>query len=130
MAKNKDFITLREAAKISGYSADYLGQLIRSGKLPGKQVFSNVAWVTTEDDVVAYMRNGGKSVAVSNQQVGSSVFSTVFSDEVRLLKLYRMTTFVFGSLLLAVALFLTYVAIVTFDRSIDQKFLQEAIRHE
>jgi hypothetical protein len=76
------------------------------------------------------MRNGGKSVAVSNQQVGSSVFSTVFSDEVRLLKLYRMTTFVFGSLLLAVALFLTYVAIVTFDRSIDQKFLQEAIRHE
>jgi hypothetical protein len=42
------YITLKEAAKISGYTPDYLGQLIRKGKLEGKQIYLNVAWVTTE----------------------------------------------------------------------------------
>lgn len=49
------FITLKEAAKISGYSPDYLGQLIRKGKLPGKQIYLNVAWVTTEAAVREHM---------------------------------------------------------------------------
>lgn len=130
MPKNKDFITLKEAAKISGYSADYLGQLIRSGKLPGKQVFSNVAWVTTEDDVVAYMKNGGKAVDVSSEGKGTNFLSGMLHDEARLLQLYRAATFVLGGLLLIAVLFLTYVAIVTFDRSIDQKFLEEAGHYE
>jgi hypothetical protein len=29
---HEELISLREAAKISGYSPDYIGQLIRSGK--------------------------------------------------------------------------------------------------
>ena len=53
-------ISLREAADISGYSADYVGQLIRSGKIPGKQVYSNVQWMTTAEAVFEY-KNKGKS---------------------------------------------------------------------
>ena len=52
MAKEKTFISLKEAAKMSGYSPDYVGQLIRGGKITGKQIFSNVAWVTTEDAIL------------------------------------------------------------------------------
>jgi hypothetical protein len=51
------YISLKEAASISGYSADYIGQLIRSGKLEGKQVFSNVSWMTTEEAIQDYLKN-------------------------------------------------------------------------
>ena len=60
MAKEK-FISLKEAAELSGYSPDYVGQLIRQGKLPGKQVFLNVAWMTTEGAVKEYVRRGSKN---------------------------------------------------------------------
>lgn len=36
-------ISLKEAARISGYAPDYIGQLIRKGKIAGKQVYYNVA---------------------------------------------------------------------------------------
>jgi hypothetical protein len=56
MAKETNkFITLKEAAEISGYAPDYIGQLIRKGKLPGKQVYCNVAWMTTEGSVRRYL---------------------------------------------------------------------------
>ena len=54
-AEKKGYITLRKAAEISGYTPDYLGQLIRAGKLEAEQVYSAVAWVTTEESVRAYM---------------------------------------------------------------------------
>lgn len=53
---DKNLISLKEAAKISGYSADYIGQLIRAGKIPGKQVYVNVAWMTTAEAVLAYQQ--------------------------------------------------------------------------
>ena len=54
------YISLKEAAAMSGYSADYIGQLIRGGKLEGKQVFSNVSWVTTEDAIHEYLQKNKK----------------------------------------------------------------------
>ncbi len=56
----KNLISLKEAAKESGYSADYIGQLIRAGKIPGKQVYSNIAWMTTAEAVLDY-KNAGKN---------------------------------------------------------------------
>jgi hypothetical protein len=50
----KNLVSLKEAAEASGYTADYIGQLIRAGKIPGKQVYSNVAWMTTAEAVLAY----------------------------------------------------------------------------
>lgn len=58
--KEKKYISLKEAAKISGYAPDYVGQLIRNGKIPGKQVYCNIAWVTTEEAVHAYKKEGKK----------------------------------------------------------------------
>ena len=54
---NTQYITLKEASKLSGYSPEYLGQLIRKGKLAGKQVYLNVAWMTTEGAVREYLEN-------------------------------------------------------------------------
>ncbi|PLX26883.1 hypothetical protein C0583_05525 [Candidatus Parcubacteria bacterium] len=58
--KEKDLISLKEAGEVSGYSADYIGQLIRSGKIPGKQVYTNISWMTTADAVLAY-KNASKN---------------------------------------------------------------------
>ena len=55
-----EYITLKEAGEISGYSPDYIGQLIRRGKLEGKQVYANVAWVTTKNALEGYLRDKGK----------------------------------------------------------------------
>lgn len=57
-AREKDLISLREAAKISGYSPDYIGQLIRTGKINGKQVYCNVQWMTTAEAILEYKNKG------------------------------------------------------------------------
>ena len=62
MLEDKKLINLKEAAQLSGYSADYVGQLIRSGKIPGKQVYCNIAWMTTAEAVLNY-KNKGKNTA-------------------------------------------------------------------
>ena len=54
------YISLKEASVRFGYSQDYLGQLIRKGKLEGKLVYSHVAWVTTPEAVEAYLKRGKK----------------------------------------------------------------------
>lgn len=56
----KEYITLKEASKISGYSADYIGQLIRKGKIPGRQIYTNIAWVTTEESIRDYLEKEGR----------------------------------------------------------------------
>jgi len=55
---DKDLISLKDAAKISGYSPDYIGQLIRAGKISGKQVYCNVQWMTTAEAVMEYKTKG------------------------------------------------------------------------
>ncbi len=52
--EQKGLISLKEASKISGYSSDYIGQLIREGKISGKQVYSNVQWMTSAKEVLNY----------------------------------------------------------------------------
>ena len=45
-AKPQGFLSLAEAAKLTGYHQDYLGQLARSGKLEATKIGRN--WVTTQ----------------------------------------------------------------------------------
>ena len=59
-AREKGYITLKEAADIAGYTPDYVGQLIRAGKLKGEQVYSSVAWVTTEEELNTYLLHKGR----------------------------------------------------------------------
>jgi hypothetical protein len=53
LLKKKDLF-LKEAAQISGYAPDYIGYLIRKGKIPGKKVYSGPAWLTTEKAIKKY----------------------------------------------------------------------------
>ena len=70
-----EYITLKEAGEISGYSPDYIGQLIRRGKLTGKQVYANVAWVTTKDALKDYLSEKGK--AIKTDQYADTVPSSL-----------------------------------------------------
>lgn len=53
--KGAGYITLKEASERFGYAPDYIGQLIRKGKIEGKQVYANVAWMTTEESMLEYV---------------------------------------------------------------------------
>lgn len=48
-------ISLKEAASRFGYSADYIGQLIRRGKIDGVQVPTNIVWMTTVEAMERYV---------------------------------------------------------------------------
>jgi len=52
----KKYISLKEAAKISGYHPDYIGYLIRQGKLRAEKVYSGVAWLTTKEEIARYQK--------------------------------------------------------------------------
>ena len=51
--KNK-YISLKEAAKLSGYAPDYIGYLLRKGKIKGKAVSLRKAWFTTAEAIAKY----------------------------------------------------------------------------
>ncbi len=53
----KKYLSLKEASVISGYDPDYIGYLIRQGKLRGKKFYSGASWVTTRDAVKSYLDN-------------------------------------------------------------------------
>jgi hypothetical protein len=75
------YISLKEAAEISGYAPDYVGQLIRSGKIPGKQVYTNISWMTTEAAVLGYKN---KSVQVVGKQADTDDFLGNLGRRIRL----------------------------------------------
>ena len=125
MFKEKDeYISLKDAAKISGYSADYVGQLIRSGKLRGKQVYLNVAWMTTEKAILEYLRKENKKDAIEKNFIGDRVSTYLVSPQ----GLKTMNLMVMGvvvGVLTLFVLFLVYIFAVTIDRHIDQTSLHK-----
>lgn len=124
LGQNEKMISLKEAAEISGYAPDYIGQLIRSGKLPGKQVFSNVAWVTTEQAIRDYM--DGKKTSKSDHQSDMPFVSTLGDAVIRELetpRLLRVAISVAVFFAAATLLLLFYV----FSTSLDQQLSQRAV---
>lgn len=123
MAKEK-YISLKEAASLSGYTPDYVGQLIRRGKLPGKQVFSHVAWMTTEEALQAYIEKNKKGSTYKtparwrDHAASITTFSTVS-------KLVVGATLTF---VVVFILFLIYVSSVSIDRHIEQTY-QQKLQH-
>jgi len=86
MLEEKNLISLKDAAKLSGYSPDYVGQLIRSGKIPGKQVYCNIAWMTTAEAVLSY-KNKGKN---EKERKLKNIFRKI-SMQYNILKLFFRT---------------------------------------
>lgn len=109
------FITLKEAAKISGYAPDYLGQLIRKGKLKGKRIFLNEAWVTTEEDVRAYLASDGKSRHYASAE---------FFETKKFKKIVRIVLYVCLSISILLILFLFYAFSSILDGSLQQNALR------
>ena len=124
MSKEKiEYISLKEAAEMSGYTADYLGQLIRSGKLKGKQVFLNVAWMTTRESVEDYMKKDKKEFDLTGYSL-AHLRKWLFSIE-GVTVVYEIVTWsvilVFGVFIL----FLAYVFSVNLDHRIEQEHMKK-----
>ncbi len=62
--ERRNFLTLKEAAQLTDYTADYLGQLMREGKLEGFQVYTSTSWVTTEKAIREYVAGKGRQDAL------------------------------------------------------------------
>lgn len=119
VSKEKKYISLKEAAEITGYSADYIGQLIRSGKLDGKQVFQHVVWVTTEDALEKYLK-GTRKIENDGKM---PTFQDFFTVE-RVAILYSGFVWFAITLFTIFVLFLGYVFAVSIDHKIEQKSLE------
>jgi hypothetical protein len=68
----KKYISSRRAAKQNGYHTDYIGQLIRAGKIVGKKV--GRAWYVDEKSLAAYLlseRAGGPPLRVTEEPVAA-----------------------------------------------------------
>jgi len=124
---NKKLITLKEASEISGYSPDYVGQLIRQGKLPGQKVYSNISWMTTEESVLSYANksNDGSNFAsriMENTAQAGRRF-VIKMDPFRIYK-FLINFSIVASVLLFFLIF--YIFSTAVDNKIEQKALQSA----
>jgi hypothetical protein len=127
--KTQKYISLKEAAKISGYAPDYIGQLIRKGSLPGKQVYYNVAWMTTEEAVRSYVREIREGRGTySLQEKGVRVFRRL---KLRLFSEAQLVTIVRAVLYLVIVLSVGFFLILfyIFSTSVDKELHQNALKH-
>lgn len=56
---DEKLLTLKEASKMTPYSSDYLGLLVRKGRIGGYK--KDGKWFTTEKDVESYMKRTAES---------------------------------------------------------------------
>lgn len=54
IGKEQKQISLKEAAKLSGYAPDYIGFLIRKGKIRGKKIPANISWQISSKEIIKY----------------------------------------------------------------------------
>ena len=89
---DSEYISLKEASKISGYSPDYIGYLIRTGKIPGRMVYTGVSWQTTREAILAYknrqQRKKGKTTFKEKVSESLSSFKRRAGFELNLLKMF------------------------------------------
>ena len=87
------FISLKEASRISGYSSDYIGYLIREGKIEGRPVYTNISWQTTAEEVLNYKNRTAKRDAESGKKMVNNFlhFQRRASREIRIIKLFFAT---------------------------------------
>ena len=109
---------------MSGYTADYLGQLIRNGKLEGKQVFLNVAWVTTREAVEDYLHKNRKKQDVVGVYTWAHFRDWLLSVE-GVSVVYEIVTWSVIALLGVFILLLGYVFAVSVDHRIEQEQLRK-----
>ena len=118
----KKLISLKEAAKISGYSSDYVGQLIRSGKLEGKQVFSNIAWMTTEDAIQTYLQGQSGEAATKN---ALQRFLDKMRSSISITSAYTAVNWTAMTILGLFTVFLISVIAISIDHQVERGYMQQ-----
>ena len=120
-------ITLKEASTISGYAPDYIGQLIRKGKIPGKQVYHAVAWMTTENAVREYIeknldgRDDSLKGRIRYAAKDTRLLILGWVDSTKPLKLILYVTI---GLTIVFTLILFYILSVVIDKALNENALQ------
>jgi len=126
---NLKYITLKEAAELSGYAPDYIGQLIRQGKIAGKQVCSNVAWLTTAESLRQYLdKNQTKKaerhsikdkIAASLQQIKNGL---IF--ETKLARIFKVFLYIIIAVSILFSFFLFYIFSANLEKKLEQKAIE------
>lgn len=120
--KDSDYISLKQAAELSGYSSDYVGQLIREGKIPGKQIFTNVAWVTTEAAVRKYIANKGRTTPA--KYGAFHIMKERYSSIDGLLQLSRIVLLAVTVLVSILTLIALVMFVLAFDASLERNSME------
>lgn len=116
--KQDGYITLKEASERFGYSADYIGQLIRKGKIEGKQVYANVVWMTTPEAMEAYLLKEKPDDDTPTPVATAPLLIDRLMERAlppRVLSLYRSALYALLILLAVFAIFLCYMLVDSFD---------------
>jgi len=125
----QSYISLKEAAEISGYAPDYIGQLIRQGKLPGKQVYKTVAWMTTEKALRDYLKKGTYQNAelgfLSGLKMKYRRFRNNLSFEGELKKVFKAFFYLSIVLLVIIVLIVFYI----FSISLEKRLQNRAVKN-
>lgn len=126
MAKNKDiiknpdldipegYLTLKEASELTDYTPDYIGQLVRAGKIEGRQVYSNVSWVTSESSLRSYLSQKGKEIDLPSAPVAD------------LPEFARPLLYIVIGCTVMFLIILLHVFSLTIDRAISQSYEEKA----
>lgn len=109
-------ISLKEAAELTGYAPDYIGQLIRQGKLEGEQVYSNVSWVTTKEALDAYLQ-GRSGEAKRQWWEAYTTIEAVSAFSVGVLRVCIALSVLF-------IIFLLYVLAVAIDHKLAERYVE------
>jgi hypothetical protein len=121
--KEEKLISLKEAAELTGYTPDYIGQLIRKGKIYGKQVYFNVAWMTTPEAVLSY-KSGGESTESSGsswQRLKNRLASDNIVSQGARVALYIVVGFIF-----VFCLMLFFAFSTSLDRWMNERAVENA----
>ncbi len=122
---NKEkYLTLKEAADISGYAPDYVGQLIRKGKIAGKQIYCNVAWVTTEEAIKKYLEEEKrKSKGFITRKFYQAQAELTYPK--KLPKFLKLILYSSIGILTIFIIFLLYVFSVNLEKKLQQKIISK-----
>jgi hypothetical protein len=120
--KSVGYITLKEASELFGYSPDYIGQLIRKGKIEGKQVYANVAWVTTKETIEEYLAREKKGMGSEDITHREALLKLLTSERSAIYADWALRALIPVLVVILVAVFY-FVSI-----SIDHKLARDAER--
>lgn len=121
----EEYITLKQASERFGYTPDYIGQLIRKGKIEGKQVYANVAWMTTEEAMRSYIEGAAASARADEASVLDRSMETLFSTHA--VQILTWTLRILFGILILIGLFVFYFLSISIDARLAKNAEEDLI---